>query len=263
MRLDIEGATIHYESMGTDGPTLVLVHGLGSTPHLWHAQRALEGHCRLLIPTLRGHGRSAKTPPYTVPRFAADLAALVRQLKIESCIVVGSSMGGGVGVQLAVELPDIVRGVVIVSGFAAIPPIGRERMSQRIDVVRKRGKEAIAGTISDPIFGAHTHVSNAALVGMHHLVVCENSEEDLIAQWNGMMEYDITASLALLKVPTMLVFGEQDRMVNIGAQIDLKRRVPHASVRCIAKSGHVPNIENPSEFNAAILEFVVGVMARS
>lgn len=102
------------------GTPLLLVHGWGCDGADWAAvRRAFDGRRRVIVPDLRGHGRSSAPPTGYSPRhLAGDLAALLRLLRTGPVVAVGHSMGGHVVCALAVEHPELVRAVVTVAtGF--------------------------------------------------------------------------------------------------------------------------------------------------
>ena len=109
--------TIHCERGGTDGPMLVLLHGLGATGAVWDGLcpiLAQHWRGRWLIPDFRGHGRSFHRPHYGIGIHAADVAELVQQ--DEEVTLIGHSMGGVVGIALATGMFGVrVRRVVAFS----------------------------------------------------------------------------------------------------------------------------------------------------
>ncbi|MFX5610710.1 alpha/beta hydrolase, partial [Acinetobacter baumannii] len=96
---------------------VLLLHGLGSSARDWEYQLpALLGRYRLLVPDLRGHGRSGKPRGgYSMAGFAEDCAALLDRLGCGPVHLVGISMGGMIGFQLACDRPDLLRSLTIVN----------------------------------------------------------------------------------------------------------------------------------------------------
>ncbi|MFJ4840976.1 alpha/beta fold hydrolase [Streptomyces sp. NPDC088746] len=105
---------LHHVDQRGKGPALLLVHGWGGDGAEWAAHRRLWAHRRVVVPDLRGHGRSPRPSSGYGPRdFAADLAALVRRLGTGPVVAVGHSMGGQAVTALAVEHPGLVRALVV------------------------------------------------------------------------------------------------------------------------------------------------------
>ncbi|RDG37019.1 alpha/beta fold hydrolase [Streptomyces corynorhini] len=114
-RITVNGVALQYTDRGGEGPPLLLVHGWGGDGAEWEPHlRAWAGRRRVLVPDLRGHGRSAVPHEGYGPRdFAADLAALLGALGTGPVVAVGHSMGGQVVTALAVEHPELVRALVV------------------------------------------------------------------------------------------------------------------------------------------------------
>ena len=106
---DLPGLKLFYEVAG-DGPSLLLIHGLGSSSRDWENQVGpFAEEYKVITFDLRGHGQSSKPPgPYSVRMFAEDSAALVRALGVAPLHVVGISMGGMAAFELAVRFPNLL-----------------------------------------------------------------------------------------------------------------------------------------------------------
>ena len=116
---DVNGTTIYYERCGR-GPPLLLIHGLGSSGDDWAFQRdAFARGNALIVPDLRGSGRSAKPPGrYAIAQFAQDLWALLDALGIESANVLGFSLGGAVAIEMALMRPLSVPRLILCNALA-------------------------------------------------------------------------------------------------------------------------------------------------
>jgi len=117
---DHGGQPIHYLERGTRGEPLVFIHGLGSSGADWAVQvAALEERFRIIVPDLPGSGQSA--PPrgsYSVPGLAASIWALCDHLGAERVNVVGFSLGGAVGLEMALQRPNAVRRLGLINSLA-------------------------------------------------------------------------------------------------------------------------------------------------
>ncbi|MEO8803656.1 MAG: alpha/beta hydrolase, partial [Rudaea sp.] len=118
-KIEVDSTELYYECAGS-GPPLLLIHGLGSSGDDWAFQ--LDDFSRehtLILPDLRGSGRSAKPHgPYTIIQFASDLWALLDALSIEHVDIVGFSLGGAVAQEMALIRPTHVRRMVLCNALA-------------------------------------------------------------------------------------------------------------------------------------------------
>ena len=149
-------ADLYYEVSGT-GDTIVLLHGLGSSTRDWESQIAkLSTQYRVVSIDLRGHGRSSRTRgPYTMAGFAADIAAVLAHLGVDSAHICGISLGGMVAFQLGADFPERVRTLAIINSGPAFPGRtlkGRLALLSRFAVIRMKGLPALAPIIAGRLF---------------------------------------------------------------------------------------------------------------
>lgn len=139
-----EGRRLHYLERGTGEPVL-LIHGLGSSGADWALQVAvLEKRFRLIVPDLPGSGYSASLSVASIPRFAQALWALIDRLGLSHANIVGFSLGGAVGLEMALQRPERVARLALINSLA----------SYRLDHWRK-WLEACLPMVMIPLLGMH------------------------------------------------------------------------------------------------------------
>lgn len=261
MRIEANGIRINCEVVGETGPTLLLVHGLGGSLRLWTESAALlSPTCRVVTPDLRGHGDSEKpAAPYSIRLFADDLAAMCKAMGIERCIAVGSSVSAAVVIQLAADHPGLVQGVVSVGGFPALGQAGKDRMTQRAAAAESQGMEAVVDGVLSGALGASTHAAGPGRVAELRALLLRNDPTAYAAATRATVAADVIAAMERIKCPVLLVFGTEEKVAPLPAQIALKKGIPHALIRAIPAAGHLPFLEQPAAFTAALMEFVVGL----
>jgi 3-oxoadipate enol-lactonase len=261
MKTEANGIRLNYETAGESGPALLLVHGLGGSLRQWGAAAALLSPVsRLVIPDLRGHGGSDKPPgPYSIKVWADDLAALAGALGIDRLVAVGASVAAAVVLQLAADRPGLVQGAVSVGGFPVLGQLGRDRMNQRIALVEGQGMAGVADAVLAAALGPTTHATNPALVAMARAALLENDPKAYAAATRAVVATDVQAALPRVKCPALLVFGVEEKVAPLPAQAALKMALPHAALRAIPGAGHLPFLEQPGAFAAAILEFLASL----
>ncbi|WP_367615312.1 alpha/beta fold hydrolase [Pseudomonas triticicola] len=151
-----EGCNLHYEEYGHGAP-LLLVHGLGSSTLDWEMQiPALAAHYRVIVPDIRGHGRSDKPRErYSIAAFSADLLALIEHLRLGPVHYVGLSMGGMIGFQLAVDQPQVLKSLTIVNSAPQVKLRSRDDYWQwfkRWSLMRLLSLETIGKALGSKLF---------------------------------------------------------------------------------------------------------------
>ena len=196
---DVNGINLYYESHGSGGRPLVLLHGgLGSSEMFGPVVPALAASRRLITPDLQGHGRTADIDrPIDLWLMAGDIAALIEHLGLERPDVMGYSLGGGVALQLAVQRPDLVNRLILVSTNIRRDAIPAEMLAQQGQV-----SAAAAEFMKDtPMYQLYQRVAPRP--------------EDfgrLLDKVGELMSHDFDASEEVrgLQVPTMIVAADAD-----------------------------------------------------
>ncbi|MEZ4594874.1 MAG: alpha/beta hydrolase [Chloroflexota bacterium] len=145
--INLENISLYYEEQGAGEP-LILLHGLGSDGRSWEYQRpSFAQQFRVIVVDVRGHGRSAKPlGPYSVPQFANDIFALLDYLQIDRFHLLGLSMGGMIGCQMAQDQPERFLSLTIVNSGP--------------ELVAQNWQEALANCSSVAWYQLHVHAKN-------------------------------------------------------------------------------------------------------
>jgi 3-oxoadipate enol-lactonase len=256
-----DGVEIAYDDVGSGMPVAFL-HGFPHNRTLWAPQLgALVDRARCIAPDFRGFGESSKHGPFTIDRFADDVAMLLRGLGIERTVVAGLSMGGYVAFALWRRHRDLVRALVLADTRAgADSDDTRAKRVALIDVARTRGSGAVADGQITGMLGKTTRAKRAALIDEVHRMLESASVDGIVGALEAMMaRVDSTATLATIDVPTLVVVGEEDLLTPV-AESELLHAAIHGSrLEVIAHAGHVSNLERPAAFNHVLSEFLASL----
>jgi 3-oxoadipate enol-lactonase len=249
----INNETIHYTNDGA-GEAVVLIHGLGSSTHMWREQiAALKDHFNVIAFDCRGHGQSSGNGEIGVSAFAADLAALLDHLKLKRCHLVGASTGGPVALVFNQRFPGIAKSMVL-AGTCVRPADG---IAERVAAAR----EAIA-YISMQEYGnqyAAQHLLPSTSLDIQDELasavakVAPKAYNDAMA---SALLSDFTQMLCAVAVPVIVLAGDQDEATPRAEADYLVAEIKGARMEVIPDAGHLANLDNPKAFNAALLEFI-------
>jgi 3-oxoadipate enol-lactonase len=195
------------------GPPLLLVHGLMVTGEMFEpVLEHFAARNRVIVPDLRGHGRSnALPPPYTVPQLATDLADLLEHLGIASAAVLGYSQGGALAQQLAIAHPARCNRLVLACTYAFNMSSFREKLEGRAAplLIRALGMKRFAKLIfSVGLEGA----SDQRKQWLASLIA--NQDRDLmLTAWRESMSFDTRPRLGEIRCPTLVLAGSRDTAV--------------------------------------------------
>jgi 3-oxoadipate enol-lactonase len=236
----------------------VFLHGLGSSADDWSQQvPAVAADYRVLLVDLPGHGRSAlPRGRLTVGRMAAALEALLLDAGEEPAHVVGLSLGGCVGLALALQAPAQVRSLTLVNAFARLRPAhggAALRMALRGLLVAAAPMSAVGALVARTVFPRPEQDALRDLVAAR---LARTSRRAYAGAMAALARFDVRDALAGVRCPTMVVAGVDDATIGIEAKDALARAIPGARWVVVPGSGHVTNVDQPAVFNAALREFL-------
>jgi 3-oxoadipate enol-lactonase len=243
---------IYFRTIG-DGPPLLLLHGLMVTGAMFEPFIALlKDRFRLLVPDLRGHGKSGDlVGPYDVPGLAADLPALMAETEFSRCGVLGYSHGGAVAQQLAYAHPEIVERLFLVCTYACNVATFRERMEANMLLVLLRvlSPGALANLIMRSIRPDKTGEIGLTKEQTRWLlaVMGTNRAPPMRGAVRGLLSFDSRPWLKEISVPTCVVGGTHDNAVPRHHFDMLVKAIPGARGRLVERAGHTLIWTHPRE----------------
>jgi pimeloyl-ACP methyl ester carboxylesterase len=259
----VDGTDLHVAIHGPPAvgvPTVLFLHGLGSCADDWAAQVPLfSERFRVVAPDLRGHGRSARGPGRLgVARFAADVSRVLATLGERRVHVVGLSLGGCVGLELALSEPHLVRSLTLTNTFAKLAPDGPRgalRMAQRLALLCLAPMPVVAAHVARGLF---PKPEQAALYRAAVARLGANPRQTYLASIAALAAFDVRTRLAAVRCPTLVVVGDRDRTVPRAAA-GVLGGIPGARVLVVPDSGHATPYDQPDRFNGAVLDFLASV----
>lgn len=245
--------------VGTGSP-LILLHGLGMTGEAFQfLSPRLGATSRLIVPDLRGHGRSAHLPgPYTAEAMAVDLARTLDALGIASAHILGHSHGGAVAQVFARAYPERARSLLLVSTYAVQRVTWWQRMLGQVTppVISLLGTQPMAWLVRGlrPAGGGRHLDTRAAELSARMLAA--NDRQSLADMLRQSQHFDSRAWLDTLQVPTLVISGDADCVIVPQQAESLARRIPGANLRLLNGAGHALPLTHPSELTRLITTWV-------
>ncbi|GAA0599279.1 alpha/beta fold hydrolase [Kutzneria viridogrisea] len=240
-------------------PTLLLVHGHPFDRSMWRPQVERFGAqgWRVLAPDLRGYGENptpaAKTP---LEVFAGDLVDLLDRLGVNRVVLAGLSMGGQIALEFHRLFRERLAGLVLADTSApAETGQGRKNRTDLADRLLREGMEQYARELLPKMVAAQA----PRAVREHVLHMMRNAPvQGAAAALRGRAERpDYVDMLAEITVPTLVVVGSEDEFTPLADAQLLHERIPGSRLAVIEGAGHLPNLERPAEFDAALAELLL------
>jgi 2-hydroxy-6-oxonona-2,4-dienedioate hydrolase len=243
------------EGADSDRPPVVLLHGMLGEIENWEktARTLAAGGFRVLIPLL---------PVYDLPLKKTSVTGLVHyvrtfveELDLRDIVVAGNSLGGHVALLYALSYPDDVSAMVL-SGASGI-----YELELGSSTPRRRDREFIreraALTFYDPV-----HATDDIVESMYDLLGDRGRVARLIKMARAAKAETVTDRLSSIGHPTLLIWGQDDRITPPDVAHQFKRRMPRAELHFIERCGHAPMVEHPEEFNRLMLSFLYKKVGR-
>jgi len=257
-QLPIRGIELHYDDRG-EGTPIVLVHGHPFDHTMWKYQvpRFAPDH-RLIMPDLRGYGRTDVIPgKVMLDEMALDIVHLLDALQIDSAVFCGLSMGGQIVLDFYRLFPHKVNALVIVDSDARgeTPETHQQRL-QKADLIIATGmRQHTDDTILQYI--APASMNNQAVYTHLYEMMSSTKAEGAAAAHRGRADRrDHLPILSNIRIPTLIVVGEEDYFTPLPIARLMSDRIPGAELAVIPGAGHLPNMEAPEKFNDILHDFL-------
>ena len=270
----LHGQRMQYRRAGTEGPVVVLLHGMAGSAATWNTVLPRLGRtCQVIAPDLLGHGKSAKpvAGDYSLGSYASGVRDLLVCLGLERATVVGHSLGGGVALQFAYQFPERCERLVLVSsgglgtevhavlrlatlpGFAYVLQAlsnnhlltignGVGRLLQRVGLR--------AGTDAEQAWRSFTSFSDPAT-----RVAFIKTIRSVIAA-GGQRVSALDRLYLAAAVPVLLVWGDRDGIIPVDHGRAAHELIPDSRLEIVPGAGHYPHRDDPEGFTDAVLEFM-------
>jgi len=267
-QIDVVGARTNYVEMG-EGTPLLFVHGLSGCWQNWleNIPYFARTH-RVIALDLPGFG-SSPMPPWdlTIPAYGRFVRDFCERLGIDRCSIVGNSMGGFIVTEVAITEPERVDDLALVSAAGITWARARREPAEMFGrVARAAAPLALRFELSAIKRPRFRHQAFAGVFHDPNALRRELLWENVVPAFQSpgyfdslrnLVGYDIRDRLTEIGVPTLIVWGRNDRVVPIPAALSYKKRIgDNAELVIFDHCGHLPQLERPVRFNRVVGEFM-------
>ncbi len=263
--LDTASEPTHSAPAGALTP-LVLLHGFPFSGAMWRPQlQPLSRSRRLIVPDGRGFGatplldQSGEMPEPSLEVLADDLATLLDHLELEQVVLGGSSMGGYVAMAFLRRHPKRVAGLLFCGtkarGDSEAERTNRLRMAETVE--RNGGVQSLFEGFVPQLCGSTSHARRPHIVAQVE-AWARDADWAAVAWSQRAMASRVSAIdiLSTIDVPTLVAVGDEDRLAPVTDSVAMVNAMPRAQLARISDAGHVSNVEDPTAFNAVVMEFL-------
>ncbi|MGB0436665.1 MAG: alpha/beta fold hydrolase [Mycobacterium sp.] len=270
--LELHGHRVAYRDAGSGGETILLIHGMAGSSETWRAViPQLSKKYRVIAPDLMGHGQSDKPrSDYSLGAFAVSLRDLLDELGVSGATVIGQSLGGGVAMQFAYQHRDYCQRLVLISSGGLGPDVG-----WTLRLLSAPGAELILPIIAPtPVLTAGNKLRSwfsasgihsprgAEMWSAYSSLADSQTRQAFLKTLRSVVDYRGQSVSALNRlhltsdVPTMIIWGDHDRIIPIEHGYALQDSQPGCRLEVLTGVGHFPHVERPYEVTELIDEFI-------
>ncbi len=262
--LDLADARVYYYAAGTRGAgePVIFLHGFPTSGHLWSEVVPLipAGH-RVVVLDLLGYGRSDRPLRRRVDirAHAARTIAVMDELRIPAACVVGHGLGGGIAQSLAVHHADRVSRLCLIDSvaFGEWPTLEARAVRALLPLIRLLPPEVLTSVLRRDVLRGYSNQDHAAHSIDQYLRQFASNEgrAALVAHVRALTSGETTAiasALRNIRIPTAIVWGQQDRVTPLGTARRLQAAIPGATLDVIPDARHFTPEEAPRQVAEAV-----------
>ena len=259
MKINANGIGVTYTLDGpASAPVVTLSHSLATDLSMWDPQMpALTARYRVLRYDTRGHGGTdAPAGPYTLAQLADDARGLLRALGIARTHWVGLSMGGMIGQTLALAEPELFQSLVLCDTTSRIPADMKPLWQERITTAETQGMEPLVEPTISRWFTAPFREQRKDVVDRVRKMIRATNPRGYAGCCHAISALDLTDRLAAIKLPTLIVVGEDDPGTPVAASRAIQAQIPGARLEILKSAAHLSNLEQPEAFTKTVTSFL-------
>jgi pimeloyl-ACP methyl ester carboxylesterase len=268
--INVKGVKTRYWTAGDKGPVLLLIHGFGASVEIWqHNIESLAKFYRVYAIDLVGFGRTDKHEgPYTPPFMVQFIDNALTALNLDKVTLIGLSMGGGLSILYTLSFPQKVDNLVLVDSaglgkeiifsmrLMSLPFLGELMTKPSRKTTYLFFKPAVLN--SQILKGAFTDLyyelfslpgaQMAMLKVLRSMCIIFGVKKDVLKE--------TMVNLHRITSPTLIIWGRQDAIIPLKQAYYAKEKISNSKLHIVEQCGHMPNFEEPEEFNQLVLDFL-------
>jgi len=240
--------------------TVMLLHAFPLSAAMWQSQiePLAQAGLRVIAPHAYGVEGSAEKENWTFTEYAHELAELLESHGVNKATIVGLSMGGYQAFEFYRLYPDKTASLVLCDTRAeGDAPEARKNREEFIHAVETNGAEEAVKRMIPNYFTAATYTYKPELVAQAKDIIRKQSPKDITDAMRAIMQRNDSSSLLPnIHCPVLVLNGVDDKLTTPDTARSISSRIPGSQLQLLAEAGHISNMEQPEEFNRALLDHI-------
>ncbi len=262
--LSINNARIHYEEMGQGPQSIVFAHSLLCNSTMYQKQMEhFSSQYRCIAFDFRGQGKSETTEGgYDMDSLTEDTQELINQLDAQPCHFVGLSMGGFVGLRLAIRYPQLLRSLTLID--SSMLPEDKKNLPKYntlMVIAQLLGFKIVLGNVL-PIMFSRSFLqdpANQPVIDQWKHFLLDGDKKGILNAIKGVITRKGLSEneVRKIQVPTLLIVGDKDVATPVHKSEKMHELISHSALEVVPDVGHLSSMEKPGEINSLIEQFLV------
>ena len=263
IQIRVDGITINYNDLGESKLPIIFIHGFPFDQTSWKLQTDyLHHNSRVLTYDIRGFGKSTQTDEQlSLPLLADDLIHFMDALQIPKAIVCGLSMGGYILLNALNRYPQRFAAIVLSNTQCIADSVeAREKRQKNIELVASGGQAEYTENMLQNLFHPESFKSKPEAIEEIRKVMLSTSPSIITETLHALANREeLCYTLKNITIPTLIISGKEDRSISYQQSSFMHQQIPRSILHLIDKAGHLPNLEQPQEFNLLLKDFVMSM----
>ena len=266
--ISVDGMEVHFRDEGrsSDSTPIVLIHGTGASLHTFDGWTPeLSKDRRVIRMDLPGYGLTGPFPDrdYSIENYVSFLKQFLDSMGIETCVLAGNSLGGGIAWRFTSKYPETVERLILIdsTGYpdeSESLPIAFE--VAKIPIVKNLFKfitpRLVARSSLENVYSDKTKVTDELVDRYFDLTLREGNREAFVDRFEAKKDTTAYRKIKEITQPTLVLWGEDDRLKPIESAYRFHSDLPNDTLVILPNLGHVPMEENPEESVKPVLTFL-------
>jgi pimeloyl-ACP methyl ester carboxylesterase len=257
--LNVDKVQVRYIDTQSKGNPILLIHGLGGSIESWinNINTISREQLRVIALDLPGFGYSDKPNiNYTISFYTTFIAKFLKRLEVRSFVsLVGCSLGGHIAGEVALNYPNLVSKLVLISPAGALPISfrGTSELCKYVNVLKAKTLQEVKKAL---LFIDGGCIDDTYAQQFYNKLLMPGAKEAFISALKGSANAPrLSKRLHKIKAETLLIWGKNDRIIPVKF-IEPFIRMENCRIILLEKCGHVPFISKPMVFNRILVDFI-------